>query len=139
MTQRPDLFRAVVCKAPLFDMIRYPMFGEGRAWIPEYGSPQQEDQFRALLAYSPYHHVKHPVSYPGTLIISSENDDRVDPMHARKMTAALQAATTSYHPILLETERHTGHAGSDKKQSQIEDYLDRLSFLMNAVGLKPSH
>jgi prolyl oligopeptidase len=139
MTQRPDLFRAVVCKAPLFDMIRYPLFGEGPAWVPEYGSPAVEDQYRALIAYSPYHHIKPGTAYPDALIISPENDDRVDPMHARKMTAALQAAATTYHPTLLVTEPKTGHAGSDSNRSQMDDYVDRLSFLMNAVGLVPSH
>ena len=139
ITQRPDLFRAVVCKDPLFDMIRYPQFGEGRDWVPEYGSPEVEDQFRALFAYSPYHHVKPGTAYPGALIISSENNDQMDPMHARKMAAALQAATTSYHPILLKTIRETDHVGTDSIQSQIEDFVDRLSFLMNAMKMKPSH
>ena len=138
MTQRPDLFRAVVCKNPLFDMIRYPQFGQGKAWVQEFGSPEVSDQFRTLLDYSPYHHVKPGTAYPATLIISREGDPRVDPMHSRKMAAALQAATTGFAPILFETELIAGRDGSSQSESKMEEAADRLSFLMNAVKMEPS-
>ncbi len=134
MTQRPDLFRAVVCKNPLLDMIRYPLFGVGKAWVPEYGSPDREDEFHALAAYSPYHHVKKGVRYPSVLFLSAEHDDRVDPMHARKMAAALQSATASDHPILFRVLGSSGHAGADRVQAQVDESTDRLSFLFKEVG-----
>ncbi len=135
LTQRPDLFRAAVCKVPLTDMIRYPLFGEGSSWIPEYGSPENEQEFRALYAYSPYHHV-HVARYPAVLFLSADSDDRVDPMHARKMVAALQAANVSKEPILLLTEYQTGHQGAGRTQATIEEAADRTAFLMEEVGLQ---
>jgi prolyl oligopeptidase len=135
LTQRPDLFRAAVCKVPLLDMIRYPLFGEGPAWISEYGSPKNEEQFRALWAYSPYHQVKPGTAYPATLLLSAQNDDRVDPMHARKMTAALQAANSSNHPILLSIQQNAGHGGAGMKQALVAEYVDRLSFLMKELKM----
>src|SRR5205807_7929702 len=106
MTQRPDLFRAVICAVPLLDMVRYHRFGSGKTWIPEYGSADEEAGFRALFAYSPYHHVKR-APYPAVLLLSADSDDRVDPMHARKMPAALQASSTSGRPVLLRIEPHS--------------------------------
>jgi prolyl oligopeptidase len=134
LTQRPDLFRAVVCKNPLLDMVRYPLYGVGKAWIPEYGSPDREEEFHALQAYSPYHQVKLGTRYPSVLFLSAENDDRVDPMHARKMTAALQAATASGSPILFRQLANSGHAGADRVKAQVEEATDRLSFLLEEVG-----
>ena len=136
ITQRPDLFRAAVCEVPLLDMIRYPLFGSGQTWIPEYGSPQNEAQFRALLAYSPYHHVKKGVAYPAVLFCTAQNDDRVDPMHARKMAAALQAATSSPNPILLRLETSSGHGGSDQVQKTIVYATDIWGFLIHELGAK---
>ncbi len=92
VTQRPDLFAAVFCQVPLLDMLRYHKFGLGTAWIPEYGSAEDAAQFKTLFAYSPYHNVKPGTRYPPLLLLSADSDDRVDPMHARKMAAALQAA-----------------------------------------------
>ena len=134
VTQHPELFRAAVCKVPLTDMIRYPLFGEGSSWIPEYGSPRKVDEFRALWAYSPYHHVK-PARYPAVLLISADSDDRVDPMHARKMAAALEAVNQGTFPILLLTQANAGHTGADRTQSWIEEAADRTAFLMQQVGL----
>ena len=95
LTQRPDLFRAVVCQVPLLDMLRYHKFLIARLWIPEYGTADEEKDFRWLYAYSPYHHVKDGTKYPAVLLATAESDTRVDALHARKMAARLQAATAS--------------------------------------------
>ena len=101
VTQRPDLFRAAVCSVPLLDMVRYHRFRIAKLWIPEYGSAEDPKQFEWLYAYSPYHHVKDGTPYPAVLFTTAESDSRVDPLHARKMAAAMQAATMSERPILL--------------------------------------
>jgi prolyl oligopeptidase len=137
-TQRPDLFRAVICQVPLLDMIRYHLFGAGQVWIPEYGSADDADQFKWLFAYSPYHHVKAGTKYPALLMMSADADDRVDPMHARKMVAALQAANTGEHPILLRIEQHSGHGGADLVKQAVEQQADAYAFLMHELGLSRS-
>jgi len=137
LTQRPDLFRAVVCEVPLLDMIRYDQFGSGKTWVPEYGSPQDPGQFKALYAYSPYHHVKPGTPYPSVLFCTAANDDRVDPMHARKMAAALQAATGSPNPILLRVEAQSGHGGGDQVKKTIEMGTDIWGFLIHELGAHP--
>jgi prolyl oligopeptidase len=134
LTQRPDLFRAVVCEAPLLDMIRYTLYGGGKTWIPEYGSPEDPDQFKALYAYSPYHHVHPHTPYPSVLFCTPQNDDRVAPMHAFKMTAALQAATSSPNPILLRLETQSGHTGGDQVSKSIEYNTDVWGFLIHELG-----
>lgn len=134
LTQRPELFRAIVCEAPLLDMIRYPLFGSGKTWIPEYGSPDDEDQFKALYAYSPYHHVKPGTAYPSVLFCTPQNDDRVAPMHALKMAAVLQAATSSSHPILLRVETQSGHGGGDQVSKTIQYGADIWGFLIHELG-----
>lgn len=134
ITQRPDLFRAVVCEVPLLDMIRYDQFGSGKSWIPEYGSVADAAQFNALYAYSPYHHVVKGMDYPAVLFWSDAGDDRVDPMHARKMTAALQADTGSSNPILLRVETQGGHGGSDQVKMWVERGADTWGFLIHELG-----
>ena len=134
LTQRPDLFRAMICEAPLLDMLRFDKFGSGKTWVPEYGSPDNEAQFHALLAYSPYQHVVKGTAYPAVLFCTGANDDRVDPMHARKMVAALQAATSSPHPILLRIESQSGHGGGDQVKKTIEVGTDLWSFLIHELG-----
>jgi prolyl oligopeptidase len=136
LVQRPELFRAVSCGVPLLDMLRYHLFGSGKTWIEEYGSADDEADFRTLYAYSPYHHVR-PADYPAVLMTSADTDDRVDPMHARKMTAALQAATTGGRPVLLRIERNAGHGGADMVKQAVELSADRYAFLMREVGLVP--
>ena len=136
ITQRPDLFRAVICEVPLLDMIRYAQFGSGKTWVPEYGSPEDAAQFKALLGYSPYHHVIPGTAYPSVLVCSAANDDRVDPMHARKMTAALQSATSSPNPILLRVEAQSGHGGGDQMTKTIEYGTDIWGFLIHELGRK---
>jgi prolyl oligopeptidase len=137
ITQRPDLFRAAVCEAPLLDMIRYPLYGGGKTWIPEYGSFDDPDQFKALYDYSPYHHVVPGTVYPSVLFCTPQNDDRVAPMHAMKMTAALQAATSSSNPILLRVETQSGHTGGDQTSKSIEYGTDIWAFLIHELGAQP--
>jgi prolyl oligopeptidase len=138
LTQRPDLFRAMVCEVPLLDMVRFEKFGSGKTWVPEYGSPENEAQFRALYAYSPYHHVHPGTVYPSVLFCSAANDDRVDPMHARKMTAALQAATGSSNPILLRIESQSGHGGGDQVKKTIVYGTDVWGFFLHELGIHPA-
>jgi prolyl oligopeptidase len=136
ITQRPELFRAVLCGVPLLDMVRYHRFGAGMTWVDEYGSADTEAGFRTLHAYSPYHRVKAGTAYPSVLFLSADTDDRVDPLHARKMAAALQAATKG-GPVLLRIERNAGHGGADKLSQEIDEDADVFAFLMDAVGLRP--
>lgn len=135
MTQKPELFGAVVCSVPLLDMLRYHKFGSGKTWIAEYGSSDDADQYKALLSYSPYHHVKPGVEYPATLFLSADNDDRVDPLHARKMAAALQTYTKGTAPILLRIEAQAGHGGADLVKEQVAENVDMYSFLMARFGM----
>ncbi len=136
MTQRPELYRAVVCAVPLLDMVRYHLFGSGKTWISEYGSADDPEQFKALHAYSPYHHVKADTAYPSVLFMTSTNDDRVDPLHARKMAAAVQAATSSQNPVLLRIEQQAGHGGADLIKQRVEQTADIYAFLMKELGMK---
>jgi prolyl oligopeptidase len=135
LTQRPDLFGAVVCSYPLLDMLRYHQFLVARYWVPEYGSSQDAEQFKVLRAYSPYHHVQPGTRYPAVLFITGDADTRVDPLHARKMTALLQSATASDKPVLLLYDQKSGHAGGAPVSKQIEDLTDELSFLFWQLGV----
>ncbi len=138
LTQRPDLYAAVACSAPLLDMVRYERFGLGATWNVEYGSADDPEQFRWLLAYSPYHHVREGVAYPATLFTVFDSDTRVDPLHARKMCAALQYATTAdpaERPILLRNETEVGHGARSVSRS-VELAADQLAFLARYTGLR---
>ncbi len=137
MTQRPDLFRAVICGVPLLDMVRYHLFGSGKTWIPEYGDPDKAEDFEVLFAYSPYHRVTDGADYPSLLMASADSDDRVDPMHARKFVARLQAAAKDQRPRLLRIEKNSGHGGADLRRSAVEQGVDELTFLWDQVGVKP--
>jgi prolyl oligopeptidase len=137
ITQRPDLFRAAVCEVPLLDMIRFPLFGSGKTWVPEYGSPENAEQFKALYAYSPYHHIKPGVQYPSLLMCTAANDDRVDPMHARKFVAKMQADSGDSNPILLRLEAESGHGGGDQVKKTIEMGTDVWGFLIHELGATP--
>ncbi len=130
MTQRPELFGAVVCTYPLLDMIRYHKFLVARYWVPEYGSSEDPEQFKYLYAYSPYHQVKKGTNYPGVLFITGDADTRVAPLHARKMTALVQASTGSDKPVLLRYHTKAGHSGGQPISKQIENLTDTLSFLL---------
>lgn len=135
LTQRPDLFRAVICLGPLLDMLRYHLFDFADGWIDEYGSPEIESDFHALLQYSPYHRVKNSTPYPALLLISGDADMRCNPMHARKMAARLQAANTSEHPIILDYRPHWGHVPVQPLTRRINALTDRLAFLSHELGL----
>jgi prolyl oligopeptidase len=135
LTQRPDLFRAVVVQVPLLDMLRYHRFLIARLWIPEYGSPDDPTQFQWLKAYSPYHHVQDGVAYPAVLLATAESDTRVDPMHARKMAARLQAATSSRHPILLRLESKAGHGAGKPIAKVLDELTDTWSFVFQELAV----
>lgn len=136
LTQRPDLFRAVVVQVPLLDMLRYHLFRIARLWIPEYGSADDADQFRWLRAYSPLQQVKDGVSYPAVLLATAESDTRVDPLHARKMAARLQAASSSQHPVLLRLESRAGHGAGKPVSKVLEELVDTWSFVFTELGLR---
>jgi prolyl oligopeptidase len=140
LTQRPDLFGAVYCAVPLLDMLRYQNFLIARFWIAEYGSAEDPEQYRWLRAYSPYHHVRDGVRYPAVLFTTAEGDSRVDPMHARKMTALLQAqaAEDPSATILLRVDRDAGHGIGKPLDKQVEDLSDQYSFLAWRLGLEPA-
>ncbi|MDI3341232.1 MAG: prolyl oligopeptidase family serine peptidase [Sphaerobacter sp.] len=129
LTQRPDLFRAVVCQVPLLDMLRYHHFLIARLWIPEYGSADDPEQFPALAAYSPYHRVVDGTAYPAVLLTTAESDTRVAPLHARKMAARLQAATSSGRPVLLRVETAAGHGAGKPLGKQIDEQTDIWTFV----------
>ncbi|MBL8626079.1 MAG: S9 family peptidase [Myxococcales bacterium] len=129
MTQAPELFGAVVCAVPLLDMVRYHQFGSGATWVPEYGSADDPAQFKTLFAYSPYHHVVDGTRYPALLMLSSDHDDRVDPMHARKFIAAVQHAIPGDRPAWLRIEKNAGHGGADAVKQAVEQNADLFAFL----------
>jgi prolyl oligopeptidase len=135
LTQRPELFRAVVCGVPLLDMLRYHLFRIGALWIPEYGSPDDPLAARWLAAYSPYQRVRDGVKYPAVFLHAAVSDTRVDPMHARKMAARLQAATTSGLPVLLEVESKAGHGAGKPLRKVIAQLVDEWSFLFSQLGI----
>ncbi|MGB8010409.1 MAG: prolyl oligopeptidase family serine peptidase [Terriglobales bacterium] len=141
ITQRPDLFRAVVCQVPLLDMLRYQNFQIAKLWIPEYGSADDPKQFDWLYAYSPYHHVKPGQEYPAILFMTGDTDTRVDPMHAKKMAALMQAeaknGASKERPILLRIETKAGHGQGKPITKQIEESTDMYSFLFWQLGMKP--
>ena len=134
MVQRPELFKAVICAVPLLDMVRYHLFGSGRTWISEYGSAEDPELFPAILSYSPYQHVKPGTAYPAMLMDAADSDDRVDPMHARKFTAAIQHATTG-GPAILRIERNAGHTGADMIGKLVERQADKWSFVIWQLGV----
>ncbi|MGH9009943.1 MAG: prolyl oligopeptidase family serine peptidase [Acidimicrobiia bacterium] len=141
LTQRPDLMRAVVCSAPLLDMVRYERFGLGRTWNDEYGTAADPEEFGWLLSYSPYHRVVAGTPYPSVLFTVFDNDTRVDPLHARKLCAALQWATSrpptpvpgEGAPVLLRREENVGHGGRSVSRT-IGLAADVLGFFNGTIG-----
>ncbi len=136
MTQRPDLFGAIVCGYPLLDMVRYQKFLVARFWVPEYGSSDDPKQFPFLYAYSPCHHVVNGTKYPAVLFLTGDSDTRVAPLHARKMTAQMQAAQGGDKPILLMYDTKLGHSEGRPVGKIIEEDTDVLQFLFAEVGAK---
>ncbi|MEI7657670.1 MAG: prolyl oligopeptidase family serine peptidase [Phycisphaerae bacterium] len=138
VTQRPDLFRAAIVGVPLLDMLRYQQFLMARYWVPEYGSSESAAQFGVLRAYSPYHRIRPGTAYPAVLLTAGENDARVHPLHARKMAAALQAATASdpaERPVLLWVDREAGHGQGKPLHLRVRDAADQRIFLMWQLGM----
>lgn len=136
ITQRPDLFRAGLSLVPLTDMVRYHRFRIAKLWVPEYGDPEKPEHFKFLYAYSPYHRVREGEHYPSMLFTTAESDSRVDPMHARKMTARLQEVQHDpTHPVFIRVETKAGH-GAGKPVGKLADELaDELSFLLHELGV----
>jgi prolyl oligopeptidase len=138
LTQRPELFAAVISAVPLLDMLRYENFLMAKYWVPEYGSASDPKQFDFIRKYSPYQNVKPGVKYPAVLLTAGENDARVAALHARKMTALLQATTTndqSEHPILLWVDRSAGHGQGKPLNLKIRDVADQRMFVMWQLGM----
>ena len=140
VTQRPDLCRAAVCTVPLLDMVRYHRFLIGALWVPEYGDPEDSEDFARLYAYSPYHRVVEGTAYPAILVVTAESDSRVDPMHARKFTARLQAATSrpEDRPVLLRIETRAGHGAGKPAWKQAEEAADTWAFVLWQLGMDGS-
>jgi len=139
VVQRPDLFGAVICQVPLLDMLRYQNFLMARFWVPEYGSAEDSKQFEFLRKYSPYQNVKKGMKYPAILFTAGENDSRVHALHARKMAALMQAATSnelSKHPILLWVDRSAGHGQGKPLNLRVRDVADQQIFLRWQLGMK---
>ena len=140
LTQHPDLYRAVICQVPLLDMLRYQNFQIAKLWIPEYGSADDPKQFDWLYAYSPYHHVKQGTEYPAILFMTADTDTRVDPMHAKKMAALMQAEAANgqsrERPILLRIDSKAGHGAGKPIAKQVEDMTDIYSFLFWQLGME---
>ncbi|TDD71094.1 S9 family peptidase [Jiangella aurantiaca] len=134
LTQRPDLFAAALCSAPVLDMVRYERFGLGPAWRGEYGTADDPDQLRCLLSYSPYHRVRPGERYPAVLFTVFGDDTRVDPLHAYKMCAALQWATASDRPVLIRHEDGAGH-GASPASRRVALAADMLAFAAAHTGL----
>jgi prolyl oligopeptidase len=136
VTQRPSLFAACVCSAPLLDMVRYEKFGLGETWNTEYGSASVAAELEWLLSYSPYHRVAGGTRYPAVLFTVFRNDTRVHPMHAYKMCAALQHATSSDRPVLMRAEGQVGHGARAVSLSTALSG-DALAFVARETGLEP--
>ncbi len=135
LTQRPELFRAVVCIAPMLDMLRYHLFDNAHAWRDEFGTADHPDEFAVLSRYSPYHQVRGGTAYPATMIVSGDADQNCNPLHARKMTARLQAANASDRPIFLDYNWFRGHSPVLPLSERIEALTDRMAFLSDQLGL----
>lgn len=135
MTQRPDLFAAVVCMVPMLDMLRYHLFDNAQVWKEEFGTADDREDFAALCRYSPYHGVRDDTAYPATMIVSGDSDQNCNSLHARKMTARLQAANRSDLPILLDYSHHRGHSPVLPLSERVEALTDRMAFLCDQLGL----
>jgi prolyl oligopeptidase len=135
MTQKPDLFRAVVCMVPMSDMLRYHLFDNAHLWKEEFGTADDPNDFAALARYSPYHNVQMGVAYPAAMIVSGDADRNCNPLHARKMTARLQAANISEHPILLDYSEFRGHSPVLPLSVRINALTDRMAFLCDQLQL----
>jgi prolyl oligopeptidase len=134
--QRPDLFGAVVAQVGVMDMLRFDKFTIGWAWKEEYGSPSEnEAEFRAIYEYSPLHNIRQGVSYPATLIMTGDHDDRVFPAHSFKYAAALQVGQAGANPILIRVETRAGHGAGMPLSKRIEATVDQYAFMARELGI----
>jgi prolyl oligopeptidase len=136
MTQRPDLFGAAMPAVGVMDMLRFHKFTIGWAWVDDYGSSEDKEQFEALVAYSPLHNIKPGTGYPPTLITTADHDDRVVPAHSFKFAAALQAAQSCDNPVLIRIETRAGHGAGKPTTKIIEEAADKWAFLVEVLGLE---
>ncbi len=137
--QRPDLFAAAVAHVGVMDMMRFRAFTVGRGWESEYGSIDNPDEFKAMLAYSPLHNVKPGVDYPATLIVTGDHDDRVFPAHSFKFAAAMQHADPHGNPILIRIETRAGHGAGKPLYKTIDETADAFAFILYAFGATPDN
>jgi prolyl oligopeptidase len=138
MTQRPELFAVALPQVGVMDMLRYHLFTIGWAWHSDYGLAENEDEFRALYAYSPLHNLKKGTAYPSTMVTTGDHDDRVVPAHSFKFAAALQAAQTSPKPVLIRIETSAGHGAGKPTTKIIQEAADTLSFMVKEMNFKPA-
>ncbi|MES2627845.1 MAG: prolyl oligopeptidase family serine peptidase, partial [Bacteroidota bacterium] len=134
-TQRPDLYKAIVCQVPLLDMLRYHNFLIARYWIPEYGSADNDADFRWLLRYSPYHNIRTGVGLPTMMVTSGANESRVDPMNAKKFVALAQNNPGQVNPIILHMDYNSGHGGGQSTQQSIDNWSFTFEFIMNQLNM----
>jgi prolyl oligopeptidase len=134
-TQRPDLFGACLPAVGVMDMLRFNKFTIGWAWTSDYGSPENADEFKALYAYSPLHHIRPGTKYPATLITTGDHDDRVVPAHSFKFAAALQAAQAGNAPILIRVETRAGHGAGKPTSKLIDETADKWAFLVKELNM----
>jgi prolyl oligopeptidase len=135
ITQRPDLFRAALCIAPLLDMVRYHHFDRARVWEDEYGTADDIDDFHSLFAYSPYHQVREDTNYPATMFVCGDRDTRCNPAHARKMTARLAGRPAQQHVILLDHSTERGHSPTMPLSVRVDGITHRIAFLCHELGV----
>ena len=136
LVQHPDLMRAAVSYVGIYDMLRVELSPNGAFNVTEFGSVADAAQFAALYAYSPYHNVKDGVRYPPVLMLTGDNDPRVEPMQSRKMVARLQAASTTPGRVLLRTDAETGHGGDTSLDAKIREQVDVQAFMLDALGVR---
>ncbi len=138
MTQRPELFGAALPAVGVLDMLRFPHFTIGWAWTSDYGSPDDPDDARTLLSYSPYHNLRAGTHYPPTLVTTADHDDRVFPAHSFKFAAALQHAQNGSAPVLLRVETKAGHGMGKPTSKVIDEVADRYAFLVKTLDIEPA-
>jgi prolyl oligopeptidase len=136
ITQRPDLFAAAIPGVGVMDMLRFHKFTIGWAWVSDYGSADDPNEFKALHAYSPLHNLKSGTRYPATLIHTADHDDRVVPGHSYKFAAAMQAAQAGENPVLIRVEVKAGHGAGKPTSKLIEEWVDLWGFLVKNLGMK---
>ena len=134
MLQNPELFKVAIPQVGVLDMLRFHKFTIGWAWESDYGSPDEEEDFKNLLTYSPYHNIKEGFCYPTTLITTSSRDDRVVPAHSYKFAARLQEGQGCTNPILLRVESRAGHGFGTPKDKQIEEIADIFGFALSQIN-----